>query len=266
MPESSQQIRWACIAGAAEGLGAAFAIELAKKRFNLMMVDVDRDKLGSTIDQIKLSYKVDIQAIILDLETKDAADKLLTELKKVRCNFLVYNAAYGPVKPFLYNTKEELDRYIDLNIRTLTKLTYGFIHMNIGRKPGILFLSSLAGWRGTQLVVPYAATKAYVWNFAEGLHYEFKGGGVKIGVCVPGATDTPNYRSTRPKKTKLSPKPMDPVDVAAFAIKNFGKQLFLIPGRSNRISHFIMQRVLPRKWASRIHNKVMGEMYLETNT
>jgi short-subunit dehydrogenase len=126
---------------------------------------------------------------------------------------------------------------------------------------GILLVSSLAGFRGTQYVVPYAATKAWTWNLAEGLYYEFKDTGFDISVCCPGSTDTPNLRSTNPRKQWLAPKPMPPDIVAEEALHKFGKKLFIFPGLSNKISHFILNRILPRKIASDIHNITMKKMY-----
>ncbi|MDZ7605865.1 MAG: SDR family NAD(P)-dependent oxidoreductase [Cyclobacteriaceae bacterium] len=128
-------------------------------------------------------------------------------------------------------------------------------------RKGILLVSSLAGFRGTQLVIPYAATKAFIWNLAEGLHYEFKDKGLDISVLCPGTVDTPGFRATEAKTTFFTPKPMSPLSVAEIAVAKFGRQLFIVPGLSNKFAHFLLQRVLPRKLSSKIHNDAMGGLY-----
>jgi len=252
---------WACILGAAEGLGASFAKTLAQKGFNLILVDINGENLTSTAEDLRGKYHIHTTELTADLNLRQSTDQILTEIKSHSCRMMVYNAAYGPVKPFLKNSPAELDRYLNVNIGSTLHLVHSFIHQNKSQKAGILLLSSLAGFRGTVYVVPYAATKAFLWNFAEGLYYEFKDHPLDISVCVAGATATPNFLLTRPKKTRLSPMPMDPDNVAEEAIRYFGKKLFIVPGLSNKISHFILNRLLPRKWASTILNSTMNKMY-----
>ena len=174
---------------------------------------------------------------------------------------MVYNASYGPVKPFLANTPDELDLYINVNMTAPLHLSHRFAQLNKNNQAGLLLLSSLAGFRGTQLAIPYAAAKAFTWNLAEGLFYEFKNTLIDFSVCCPGPTDTPNYRSTQPRKTFVTPKSMKPEIVAEEALNGFGKKLFIIPGTFNKIAHFILNHVLPRKIASAIHNSAMKKMY-----
>lgn len=252
---------WACVAGAAEGLGKAFSTELANRGFNLILIDKDAKKLEAASTLLKKN--VEIHSLNLDLNKPETLDLISKTIEDKKCRFLVYNAAYGPVKPFLANTQEELDLYINVNMRSTLKLVHRFAQHNEKNQAGVLLVSSLAGFRGTQYVVPYAATKAFIWNFAEGLYYEFQKTLMDFSVCCPGATDTPNYRSTNPRKTKLTPKSMDPELVAKEALNKFGKKLFIFPGFSNKFAHFFLNRILPRKIASAIHNSTMYKMYSE---
>ncbi len=252
---------WACVIGAAEGLGAAFARGLAKQRFNLILNDIDAQKLNDTALEITQDYKIDVLEFRADMSQFENTDQLFQLMQRKNCRFFIFNAAYGPVKPFLCNSNAELDKYINLNISSTLHLVHKFIDMNQGSECGIMLLSSLAGFRGTRFVIPYAATKAFLWNLAEGLHYEFKDQRLDISVCCPGQTDTPNFVSTKPKLQSFAPKPMDPDRVAEEALQYFGKRLFIIPGFANKFSHFILNRILPRSWASAIHNNTMKKMY-----
>jgi len=253
---------WACVAGGADGLGAAFAQSLAKRGMNLILVDKNNELLGSTSSELRNLFNTEIIEVVKDLSAENAAGEMMKVIAEKDCRFLVYNAAYGPVMPFLSNTESDLDLYLSVNNRTLLMLVHKFIKRPSAQK-GILLISSLAGLRGTRLVVPYAATKAFIWNLAEGLHYEFKDKGLDIGVLCPGTVDTPAFRSTGAKMTFFTPAPMAPSAVAEEALKRFGRSLFIIPGFANRIASFLLQRILPRKIASKIHNNAMVKLYRE---
>lgn len=252
---------WACVAGAGEGLGKAFSEGLAKRGFNLILIDLKLDLLDSTKAYLESSYQIEAICLHLDLNEKSSIIPIREVIVKQDCRFMVYNAAYGPVKPFLSNTSEEIDRYLNVNIGTQIHLIHQFVNIFKTQSAGILMVSSLAGFRGTQFVIPYAATKAFIWNMAEGLHHEFKDTDIDFSVCVPGATNTPNFRSTNPKKNSLGSKSQDPASVAEEALNKFGKKIFIIPGALNKISHFILNRLLPRRMASSIHNTTMKKMY-----
>jgi len=237
---------WACVVGAAEGLGAAFANSLAKRGMNLILVDKKKDELASTASQIRETFHIETLEVIEDLSEQNAADAIMKSISELDCRFLVYNAAYGPVMPFLSNSEADLDLYLSVNNRTLLMLVYKFIKRSISSRMGILLISSLAGLRGTRLVVPYAATKAFIWNLAEGLHYEYKDKNLDI---------------SGPKMTFLTPEPMSPDFVSEKALDKFGRRLFIVPGLANKIAVFLFERILPRKIASKIHNDTMAKLY-----
>jgi short-subunit dehydrogenase len=252
---------WACIAGAAEGLGKAFATTLAIRGHSLILIDMDEEKLQQTKMELVSQYHIDTILLHLDLVETGSVNAIIEVLGKQNCRLLIYNAAYGPVKPFLTNTEAELHRYIAVKSETQLHLIHRFISTFRDKSTGIMMVSSLAGFRGTRFVIPYAASKAFIWNMAEGLHYELQDTDIDVSVCVAGATDTPGFRSTKPKKWFLSPQAMDPKLVAEEALNNMGKRLFIFPGFSNKIAHFILNNLLPRKIASGIHNYTMKKMY-----
>ena len=251
---------WASVIGGAEGLGKAFAENLASRGFNLLLIDKKLEELTETTGEISSKFKVEVQKLHLDVNSEGSADIIMESFRTHKCRFFVYNASYGPVRPFLSNSAEQLDSYFNVNIRTTVSLVHQFIDYWQGDNKGILLLSSLAGFRGTQLVIPYAASKAYLWNFSEGLYYEFKNE-LDISVCCPGTTDTPGYMSTNPGTTPGAGKPMKPEKVAGEALNKFGKKLFIIPGFRNKLIHFLFNRVFPHSFSSKVHNDGMVRIY-----
>jgi len=253
---------WGLVAGAAEGLGASFSTVLARWGINLILVDKSRDALLNTTNELKSLYGIEVRQVLLDLSKIESVDILLNHIMKEKCRLIVYNAAYGPVKDFMDNTPEELDYYIDLNSRIPLHLIYGFLKtVPKKERAGILLMSSLAGLWGTQLVTPYGATKAFDYNLAEGLHYELKDKNIDVMACCAGATDTPNYQSTHPKKNLLGPGVMNPHKVAENALKKIGKKALYIPGFANQLTYFLLTRIFPRSFSTWMMNRVMYKMY-----
>jgi short-subunit dehydrogenase len=255
---------WALVAGAAEGLGAAFSTILAEWGMNIIMIDNDEKKLKATARRLKEEYNVELEEICLDLSNIDNISVITEKMIKVDGRLLIYNAAYGPVKYFLDNSAEELDYYINLNSRMPLHLIYQFLKTIPDKQPaGILVMSSLAGLWGTQLVVPYGATKAFDYNLAEGLHYELQDSNIDVMACCAGATDTPNYRDTKPKKILFGPNIMAPHHVAKKALKKLGKKPLYIPGFMNQLTYFLLTRILPRSSSTWLMNRIMAKMYIE---
>lgn len=254
---------WAMVAGAGEGLGAAYCQSLAKRGLNLILVDIKTDPMVKLSQELETVHKVNCITIPLDLNSNEALDHLLDIIKNKDCKLLIYNAAYGPVKSFLDNTPEELDYYLNVNARMPLQLVFGFTQHLIqsGKQGGIILMSSLAGLFGTQLVAPYGATKAFDYNLAEALYHELKPHKIDVLACCAGAMDTPNYRATNPKYGWFKPNIMKPHRVAEKALKKLGKKGFYIPGFTNRWNYFVLIRLLPRSFTSRIFNKAMKKMY-----
>jgi len=254
--------RWGLVAGAAEGLGAAFSEVLARWGMNVIMVDVDIEKMQKTASWLEEKFGTEIVKMQADLSKMENIDAIIETINNKGCRLLIYNAAYGPVKGFMENTSEELNYYLDLNSRMPVHLIHQFLKdMPVDQASGILLMSSLAGLWGTQLVVPYGATKAFDFNLAEGLYYEFKHRDTDVMACCAGATDTPNYRSTNPRKNLLGPTVLSPRYVAEKALRNLGRRPLYIPGFMNQLTYFLLTRLFSRSFSTRLMNRTMARMY-----
>lgn len=250
------------ICGGAVGLGATFTLSLARAGFDLIIVDKEKEVLEKLAGEIRDKMNINVRILHADLADQKSIDLMMELAQENGCRLFIYNAAYGPVKQFTDNSPEELDYYIDVNSRTPIKLIHRLGNESTlkGRR-GFLLMSSLAGMLGTNLVGPYGATKAFNLNLSEALFHELRGKGMDILACVAGATDTPNFRSTNPKRSFLSPTPMNPQKVVREGFKNLGKQPYVIPGFSNKLTVFLLNRILGRKVALRIMNRTMQKMY-----
>jgi uncharacterized protein len=253
---------WALIAGAAEGIGGAFTEKVAAKKMNIIMVDIKGTSLEKLADRVEKIHGIKTVRIVLDLSEKDAWIKCMNAIENLDCRLLIYVPAYSPVKLFLENSPEELDKFLDLNTRTPMKIVLEFgKKVKDKKQSGIILMSSLAGLIGPQYTAPYAGTKAFTNLFGEALHHEFKRYNTDVLVCCAGPVSTPSYWSSMSSQNKTDSNVLAPLMVAEYALKKLGKKAICIPGWRNRLAFFFLTRFLPRKTSGYLVNKTMARLY-----
>jgi uncharacterized protein len=254
---------WALVAGASDGLGAEFAAQLAAKRLHLVLVARRAEKLAQLAARLTGDYGIQVRTLSLDLAQAESVGALLAQTQELEIGLLVYNAAASVIGPFEENALEAHLRELDLNCRSPLVLVHALGRsMMARRRGGVVLMSSLSATLGSALISNYAATKAYSLILAEGLWEEWRRQGVDVLACCPAAIRTPNYLSSLSKQSGRPPvPPMSPQAVAAEALAALGKQATLVPGRRNRVSAFLMGRVLPRKLALSLTGRVLRGLY-----
>jgi short-subunit dehydrogenase len=244
---------WAIVAGASEGLGAAFAEALANRGLNLILIARRLDKLEELALYLNTTYSVEVEVYSLDLADFMAVKSLVAQMQQA-IGLLVYNAAYAPIGYFENIPEEDLSKIVDTNIKTpllLTKLLS--VRMIEKGRGGIVLMSSLAGTQGSPKIATYAASKAFNAIFAEGLWLELKKQGIHILASCAGAISTPGYKKAQ--NTKDAPGTLTAAKVAETTLKSLGNGPTIIPGFTNKLAHFFMNRIFPRKWAISIMDK-----------
>jgi len=256
---------WATVAGASEGLGATYAEELASRGLNLVLVARRAELLQSLASELSKKYNVEIKIIPLDLSATNAVEQIAENTKDMEIGLLVYNAAFSAIGPFLERPLDDHIKEINTNAFTPLKLIYLFAGQMLARgRGGIVLMSSLSAFQGSAYISTYAATKAFNIVLAEGLWEEWRERGVDILVCVSGAVKTPNYVASEPEQTGgLGDMTMRPNQVVYEALNALGKGPYVIPGRMNRISSFVMRHLLPRKAAVKLMGRILRGMYVK---
>lgn len=257
--------KWAIVAGASQGLGAAYAQELARRGLHLVLIARRAELLQSEAKQLSEKYGVKVKPLVLDLSFPDAAEQIIYQTMDLDIGLLVYNAAFSAVGPFLEQSMENHVREIHTNVHAPLKLVYLLGQRMLQRgSGGILLMSSLSAFQGSAYISTYAATKAFNIVLAESLWEEWRLQGVDMLVCVSGAVKTPNYVSSQPVKTGgLGDMTLAPEQVVQEALDALGKQPFVIPGRMNRVASFVMRHLLPRKMTIQIMGRTLRAMYVK---
>ena len=256
---------WAMVAGASEGIGAAYARDLASRGLNLILIARRSELLSALASSLSQEYQVQIKTLAIDLSTPEAAEQIYNETAGLDVGLLVYNAAFSAIGPFLEGSIDDHLRELQTNALTPLKLVYYFADNMIRRgRGGVVLMSSLSAFQGSSYISTYAATKGFNIILAEGLWEEWRERGVDVLVCASGAVRTPNYVASEPENTGgLGDMTMTPEQVVGEAFAALGKRPYVIPGRMNRISSFVMRHLLPRKTAVMLMGRILRKMYVK---
>lgn len=253
----------ALVAGASEGLGAAFANYLAAEGMNLILIARRKEKLEELATKLSDRYKIKVDCLNIDLASENAAMQIKEALGIKAINLMVYNAGLSYIGPFEKNSLEHHNLIARTNMITPLNMVYTLGESMLQKGKGaIILMASLAGFQGSGFLSSYASTKAFNQILGESLWFEWKNRGVDVMACCAGATTTPNYLNTQPAKTGIISAPLQsPEAVVADCFKNLGKRPSVITGRSNRMASFFMQKILPRKMAINIMGDTTRKMY-----
>jgi short-subunit dehydrogenase len=241
---------WAIVAGASEGLGAAFGEALAALGLNLVLVARRASLLAETAGRMVESYGIETRALSLDLADEAAVPKLLEAVAELDVGLLVYNAAHAPVGIFLELSPEDHRKSLAVNCAAPLLLCHA-LGARLARRGrgGIILMSSLAAFQGAPCVAHYAATKAYGLVLGEGLWAELRRQGVDVLSCCAGATRTPGYEAHPAPPRFGAPPVMEPSQVVREALGALGRRPSVIPGFRNRVAAFLMRRLFSRRRA-----------------
>ena len=142
--------RWAVIAGASEGLGAAFAEALAARGLNLVLLARRQALLDTLAADLRAKHRVEVRAVACDLADMSFTEALSGTCAELDIGVAVYNAAFSLVAPLLDRPREEALRVVDVNVRGPVLFSHAVLPAMVARGRGALVLmSSLAGFQGT---------------------------------------------------------------------------------------------------------------------
>lgn len=242
---------WALVAGAGEGLGAAWAAAMASRGLHVVMLDHQPEPLGTLATTLARDHAVETVPAVIDLARADVVDAVATAVGPRTIGLLVYNAALSHLGSFFDVTRADVDRLTAVNCRGPALLAHHFgAAMRARRRGGIILMASLSGMQGNPLLSHYGASKAFNLTLAEGLWDECRADGVDVMAVCPGATRTPGYLATRPAQTgRFAPPEMEPRAVVEEALAAFGHGPSMVPGRGNRIGAFAMRHFMSRTHA-----------------
>ncbi len=241
----------AIITGGASGIGAAYSTALAKKGYDLVIVDraVDSSK-DFFIDQLEKKYSVKVSFVKADLSKNKNIKDLGDYLSKISdVEFLVNCAGFGMNKKFVDGDEGVEESMIFVHDIAPMILTRSVLDSMISNKKGfIVNVSSLGGLIPLPGEVVYASSKSFIKTFSETLSLELSGTGVVVQALAPGFVKThfhDKLDSSKIRRHKFL-KWLTPEDVVLSSLKCLSKKrVICIPNWRYRLL-FRTYYLLPR--------------------
>ncbi len=180
----------ALVTGATAGIGLAFAQQLAKDGYDLVLVARDEERLGRTAEDLEHRFGGVVEVLPADLSVAESCAEVEGRLadRDRPVDLLVNNAGFGANQSFVTGDLLLEQQALDVMVRAVLRLTHAAVGGMVTRGSGaVVNVSSIAGWipSGT-----YGAAKAYVTSFTEGLAGELRGTGVRAMALCPGFVHT----------------------------------------------------------------------------
>jgi short-subunit dehydrogenase len=185
---------WAVIAGGSEGVGEAFARELAQAGVHLVLVARTASALDRVATSLRREYDgVEIVTASIDLAATDAAAQVAAAVADRQVGLLVLNAGANTLSgTFMEQDPEDVARAVRLSVHLPLQLVHHFAPAMIDRQHGgILMVGSLASYLGQPGLAVYSADKAWQRYFCESLWLELRPHGIDVLHLVLGVTRTP---------------------------------------------------------------------------
>lgn len=216
----------AIITGAASGIGRAFAIELAKMGTNLLVSDINMDRLEQVKEETE-AFGVKVYSmncnVIRQKEVNLMAERAISEMGEI--HFVFSNAGIAMGGPFEYLTISQWKTIVNINLWGTIYVIKAFIPKLLEQGAGhIISTSSICGSMGIGGLTPYSTVKFANAGFCEALYGEYKSNGINISIICPFPIKTNLIETVG---IGIPPELLDELDpaTAAIAIQK-GKDLY----------------------------------------
>jgi len=250
----------AVVTGASNGIGYELAKQFAQNGFDLLVTATGPsiDDAAQTLNQLGAN----VDTVQADLSTYDGVEALYSKIQSIGrpVEAVAINAGVGVGGEFAHETdlKDELN-LINLNVVSTVHLAKRVVRDMVDRGKGrVLFTSSIAALMPGPFEAVYAASKAFVQSFAEGIRNELKDTGVTVTSLMPGPTDTNFFHRAEMDDTKAgSNKKDDPANVAkqGFEALMAGKDAIIAGSLMTKLQGNV-SKVLPNTLKSEQHRQL----------
>ena len=185
---------WAVVTGASEGIGRGYALELARRGLNIVLLSRSQEKLEKVATEIRDTHKKTALVIPVDFtEGQQVYETLQERLSKLEIGLLVNNVGMSHkfAQYFLEVGEQRARDMVELNFQAMVQMTHLLLPAMVKRGRGaIVNVSSYAANHPQPLLGLYSSTKKFVNVFSSALRDEY----FQRGIFVQ--TVTPNFVST----------------------------------------------------------------------
>lgn len=184
----------AIVTGAAsKGIGRAIAKAFLREGANVVLADINMDKLKEAKEDVSKEDDGEVSAIQVDISQEADAERMVQHAVKKhgRLDILVNNAGIIARTPFLESSPREWDRIFSVNVRGYFVCTKAAARQMKQQGSGkIIMLSSDAAFVGIPPLSAYACSKAAVYAMVRTAAIELASENININAIAPGTTQT----------------------------------------------------------------------------
>lgn len=241
------------LTGASSGIGASLAVAMGRKGARVVLAARREEALLGVAEQVTNAGG---EAMVMPLDVADrAAVEAAVELVRARwgaIDCVVANAGIGINTPVTRFDVGAIEQTMRVNFLGVVYVVGAVIDEMVQRGRGhIVGVSSLAAWRGFPVNSAYAASKAAVSSWLEGLRIELTPRGVHVTTVHPGFVKTDMTAKNNFKMPFLM-EPNDAADVILRGIEDGAREVnFPLPMSG-------LMRVA--KWMpNAVYDRVMGK-------
>jgi NAD(P)-dependent dehydrogenase (short-subunit alcohol dehydrogenase family) len=214
----------AIVTGAASGIGEAIATLYLREGACVIASDLPGRGLAE-----RFPNQPNVRAVETDVTSDEAPERLIgAALREFGgLDVLVNNAGIAFGKQFEETTDEEFDRIMDVNVRSVFRVTRAAVpHLKARGGGSVINLASIMSGTGGPQLAAYAASKHAVLGLSRGMAVDLGKYGIRVNALQPGSIwtgmsrpffDDPNFRKYWETKAPLG-RIGDPIDVAVVAL------------------------------------------------
>lgn len=210
----------AVITGGADGIGAAYAMELARAGVNVAVLDVLEDKARTTADAVQ---KLGVKAAAVAADVTDrkslavAADTVIADLGPVA--LLIINAGVGIGGGYVSASERAVDWLLNVNvlgpINTIRAFGPGMMEADGPRH--VAFTASSACLAPLEEgLAAYGSSKKAMAGLAEGVRAELAPKGIGVTTIYPGLVNTRIWDAARSRPERFGGARHQPEEAGAY--------------------------------------------------
>ena len=238
------------VTGASSGIGRDLAREFAKRKYDVVLVARNVERLEELKQELINEYKVTAEYISADLSKRENCIDIHSKVKDI--DILVNNAGLGDFGEFSETELTKDFSIIDTNITSVHVLTKLYLKDMKEKNSGmILNVASIAGFMPGPLMATYYASKNYVVRLSEAIREELNktNSNVKISILCPGPVKT-NFNNVANVKFELAS--LSSEYVAKYTVDKLLKNKFyIVPGKMIKIGK-ALSKIVPTPLVAKV--------------
>jgi short-subunit dehydrogenase len=206
--------RRALVTGATGGLGQAIARGLHGRGATVLVTG----RRAELLDELARELGDRVEPLPADLQSVDDVAALAERAGRV--DVLVANAGVPGTGNLTEYTPEQIDRVIDVNLRSVVHLTRALMPGMLERGEGhLVYISSISGKVASPRASLYNATKFGLRGFSLSLHDDLRGTGIGCTTVFPGLIEDAGMWADSELEAPPGSGTRKPEDVSAAVLK-----------------------------------------------